>query len=47
MVLSYISLSLSQGMKTLDDEGIQLGTFLYNQDGDSVQTFKVLVSITP
>lgn len=41
-----LALSLSQGMKTLDDEGTQLGTFLYDQDGDPVQTFKLPVSIT-
>ncbi|XP_059202681.1 SUN domain-containing protein 2-like isoform X3 [Centropristis striata] len=29
------------GMKTLDDEGTQLGTFLYDHDGDQVQTFKL------
>ncbi|XP_075882148.1 sperm-associated antigen 4 protein-like isoform X2 [Nelusetta ayraudi] len=29
------------GMTTLDNEGTKLGTFLYDQDGDSVQTFKL------
>ncbi|XP_044063264.1 SUN domain-containing protein 1-like isoform X2 [Siniperca chuatsi] len=29
------------GMETLNDEGSHLGTFLYDQDGDSVQTFKL------
>ncbi|CAK6960522.1 SUN domain-containing protein 1-like [Scomber scombrus] len=30
------------GMETLDDEGMQLGTFLYDQDGERLQTFKLL-----
>lgn len=34
-------------MQTLDDEGTKLGTFLYDEDGDQVQTFKLSVSITP
>ncbi|XP_034729383.1 SUN domain-containing protein 2-like isoform X2 [Etheostoma cragini] len=29
------------GMKTFDEEGTPLGTFLYDQDGDSTQTFKL------
>lgn len=42
-----VSLSLLQGMETLHDEGALLGTFLYDQDGDPAQTFKLPVSITP
>ncbi|XP_023148147.2 SUN domain-containing protein 3-like isoform X2 [Amphiprion ocellaris] len=30
------------GRKNLDDENIHLGTFLYDEDGDSLQTFKLL-----
>ncbi|XP_044215532.1 SUN domain-containing protein 1-like [Thunnus albacares] len=30
------------GMETLDDEGTHLGTFLYDEDGDQLQTFKLL-----
>lgn len=37
--------SRSQGMTTLDNEGTKLGTFLYDQDGDSVQTFKLQVRV--
>ncbi|XP_037619526.1 SUN domain-containing protein 5-like isoform X2 [Sebastes umbrosus] len=29
------------GMKTKEDEGTLLGTFLYDQDGESLQTFKL------
>ncbi|XP_032375551.1 SUN domain-containing protein 2 [Etheostoma spectabile] len=29
------------GMKTFDEEGTPLGTFLYDQDGESTQTFKL------
>ncbi|KAM7383534.1 hypothetical protein PAMP_003178 [Pampus punctatissimus] len=29
------------GIETLDDEGTQLGTFIYDQDGDQLQTFKL------
>ncbi|XP_028437232.1 sperm-associated antigen 4 protein-like [Perca flavescens] len=29
------------GMKTFDEEGTPLGTFLYDQDGESSQTFKL------
>ncbi|XP_023152303.1 SUN domain-containing protein 3-like [Amphiprion ocellaris] len=29
------------GRKNLDDENIHLGTFLYDEDGDSLQTFKL------
>ncbi|KAM7420719.1 hypothetical protein PAMA_015106 [Pampus argenteus] len=30
-----------RGIETLDDEGTQLGTFIYDQDGDQLQTFKL------
>ena len=42
----HLYLSLLQGMKSKADEGTRLGTFLYDQDGESVQTFKLSVSIT-
>nr|XP_046271237.1 SUN domain-containing protein 3-like [Scatophagus argus] len=29
------------GLETLDDDGTKLGTFLYDHDGDSLQTFKL------
>lgn len=32
-------------MTTLDSEGIKVGTFLYDQDGDSLQTFKLHVRV--
>lgn len=46
-VLISVCLWLLQGMETAYDEETKLGTFLYDEDGDEVQTFKVPVSIIP